>query len=105
VRSYQVGIDNPAAAKPAAEAMHRGECFLCRHRVVGGFCRIEAKVALAASLDRGLTKIAAHGGRAAAGTIEHGIELAHLARLHGLHRAVDVPHVDTPQRPQGRGRF
>src|SRR5215467_14892973 len=79
--------------------MHRGERFLCRHRDVGGFWWIEAEVALAAGLDCGLTKIAAHGGRTAAGAIEHGIELAYLARLHGLDRTVDLPAVDTAQCP------
>jgi hypothetical protein len=51
---------------------------LCRHSDVGGFWRIEAEVALAARLDRGFTRVAAHRGRAAAGAIEHGIELAYL---------------------------
>src|SRR6516225_7816231 len=42
------------------------------------FCALQ-EVALAAGADRGLAEIAAHGGRAAARAIEHGIELAYLA--------------------------
>src|SRR5262249_22141359 len=75
------------------------ERFLRRHGDVGGLWRIQAEVALAAGADCGLAEIAAHGGRAAARTIEHRIELAYLARLHGLDRTVDLPTADTAQCP------
>src|SRR5689334_13256567 len=66
--------------------MHRGERFLCCLGDVGGLWRIEAEVTFSQ-------------GGALTWVLEHCIELAHFARLHGLYRAVDLSHVDTPQRP------
>ena len=50
-------------------------------------------------LHAGLAEVAAHGGRAAAGAVEHGVELAQLAHLHGLDAGVDVAAVDAAHGP------
>ena len=65
--------------------------------------RIEAEVALPAGGDPGLAEIAPHGRGAAAGAVEHGVELAHLAHLHGLDRVIDIAAVDAAQRPRQIG--
>ena len=49
--------------------------------------------------DAGLAEVAPHGRRAAAGAVEHGVELAYLAHLHGLDGLVEVAQFDAAQRP------
>ena len=85
--------------KPAAQAVHGRERLLRGLGGVGGFGRVEAEVALAAGGDAGLAEVAAHGGGAAAGALEHGVELAHLAHLHALDGRVHVAAVDAAHRP------
>ena len=92
-------VDDAAAAEAPAEAVHGRERLLRGLGDVGGLGRREAEVALAARLHAGLAEVAAHGGGAAAGAVEHGVELAHLAHLHRLDRVVDVAAVDAAHRP------
>jgi hypothetical protein len=92
-------VDNAATAEAAAQAVHRRQRLLRRFGDIDGLRWIEAQVALPAGGNAGLAEIAPDRGGPAAGAVEHGVELAHLAHLHGLDRLIDIAAVDAAQHP------
>src|SRR5262249_27884401 len=59
----------------------------------------ETEVAYAAILHLGFAEVSADCGRAATGTVEHGVKLAQLAHLHGFDSVIDIAAVDATPGP------
>ena len=91
-------IDHPPPAIATAQAVHRREQLLGRQRRIRHGRRRQTEVALAAGLHLGLAEITAHGGGAAAGALQHGVELTGLLDLDLFHLLGDVALPDPAQR-------
>src|SRR5215470_5687630 len=79
--------------------MYSRKSLLRRLGDVGRGGWIETEVAYAAILHIDLAEVSADRGRAATGTVKHGIKLAQLAHLHRFDSVVDIAAVDATPGP------